>query len=336
MDRQTRTVQCAYLLYLSAADVAAVAPAPADVVAAVDEGFRLKGAGGVQLPPKPSLHGTAGAFSQVMAGYVPGAAALGVKWISLVPQNIGRGLPQAHALLVLVDVATGRPAAVMEAGQITAWRTGASVAVAAKYLAPAGAAVVGVLGCGVQARASVRALAVVLPQLREVRCFDISPEALAAFVSELVAELPEVAFAAGADPVAVTAGADVVVSAITMSDPTAAPLGAGLLRRGALAVALDYDAAWTPAAVAECERFFCDDRVQVLATQQAGGRLQQLDTARIAADLGEVAAGLAPGRTRDDERIFCLNLGLAVEDLMTGRLVLERALAAGAGVKLPL
>ena len=136
MDRQTRTVQCAHLLYLSAADVAAVAPAPADVVTAVDEGFRLKGAGGVQLPPKPSLHGTAGAFSQVMAGYVPGAAALGVKWISLVPQNAGRGLPQAHALLVLVDVATGRPAAVMEAGQITAWRTGASVAVAARYLSP--------------------------------------------------------------------------------------------------------------------------------------------------------------------------------------------------------
>jgi ornithine cyclodeaminase/alanine dehydrogenase-like protein (mu-crystallin family) len=154
--------------------------------------------------------------------------------------------------------------------------------------------------------------------------------------------LPEVAFVAGADPVAVTTGADVVVSAITMGDlsgaanPSVAPLGAGLLRRGALAVALDYDVAWTPAAVAECERFFCDDRAQVLATQQAGGRLQRFDTARIAADLGEIAAGLAPRRIRDDERIFCLNLGIAVEDLMTGRLVLERALAAGIGTRLPL
>ncbi len=322
-------------LYLSGADVAALDLEPAEVIAAIDEGMRLKGEGRVALPPKPSLHGDEGAFSQVMAAHVRGAGALGVKWISLVPANRARGLPLAHAVLVLVDEATGRPTAIMEAGLITAWRTGASVAVAARYLARRESRVLGVLGCGVQARAAVRALAVVLPQLDEVRCFDVFPQAMDAFAAELAPALPAVAFVACDAAAAVTAGADVVVSAITMGSPAEAPLGAGLLRAGALAVALDYDAAWSAAAMAACDRFVCDDRAQVLATQAAGERLQSIPE-HIDADLGEIAAGRALGRLNGDERIFCLNLGIAVEDLMTARLVLARALARGVGRQLPL
>jgi alanine dehydrogenase len=323
------------LLYLSGADVAAVDLPPAEVIAAVDEGLRLKGEGRAAVPPKPSLHGEQGAFSQVMAAHVRGAGALGVKWISLVPANRARGLPLAHAVLVLVDEATGRPAAIMEAGLITAWRTGASVAVAAKYLARRESGVLGVLGCGVQARAAVRALGVVLPQLREVRCHDVLPQAMDSFVAGLAPALPAAAFVACGEAAAVAAGADVVVSAITMGDPADAPLGAGLLRPGALAVALDYDAAWSAAAMAACDRFVCDDRAQVLATQAAGERLQHIP-AHIDADLGEIAAGRSPGRLDDRERVFCLNLGIAVEDLMTARLVLAGAQARGLGRRLPL
>lgn len=322
-------------LYLSGDDVAALAPEPAEVIAAVDEGLRLKGEGLAALPPKPSLHGEGGAFSQVMAAHVRGAGALGVKWISLVPANRTRGLPLAHAVLVLVDEVTGRPAAIMEAGLLTAWRTGASVAVAAKYLARRDSQVLGVLGCGVQARAAVRALAVVLPALREVRCYDVSSAAIRAFVAELGPALPAAGFAACGAAAAVTAGADVVVSAITMGDPADAPLGAGLLRPGALAVALDYDAAWSAAAMAACDRFICDDRAQVLATRAAGERLQHIPD-HIDADLGEVAAGRAAGRLGDDEVVFCLNLGIAVEDLMTARLLLARAQERGVGRRLPL
>jgi ornithine cyclodeaminase/alanine dehydrogenase-like protein (mu-crystallin family) len=113
------------------------------------------------------------------------------------------------------------------------------------------------------------------------------------------------------------------------------PLGPGLLQPGALAVALDYDAAWSGAAMAECDRFFCDDAAGVRTTRAAGVRLAEVP-GEIAGDLGELAAGLVHGRERDDERLFCLNLGMALEDIVTGRLALQRARELGVGRELPL
>ena len=113
-----------------------------------------------------------------------------------------------------------------------------------------------------------------------------------------------------------------------------APLDAGLLGAGALAVALDYDAAWTAAAMAECELLVTDDLTQTLATKAAGAHLADLP--EVDADLGRVVAGLEPGRSDALQRVFCLNLGIATHDLLTARLVYDRALAAGAGTRLPL
>ena len=137
-----------------------------EVVDAVDAGCAAKGRGEVVMPPKLSLHGEGDAYSQVMAATLAGDGGLGAKWVTLFPQNAARGLPITNGLVVLSDPETGLPSAVMDAATITAWRTGASVGVAARYLARPDAAVLGVLGCGVQARASVRALAAVLPGLR--------------------------------------------------------------------------------------------------------------------------------------------------------------------------
>ena len=289
-----------------------------EVVDAVDAGCAAKGRGEVVMPPKLSLHGEGDAYSQVMAATLPGDGGLGAKWVTLYPQNVARGLPITNGLVVLSDPETGLPSAVMDAATITAWRTGASVGVAARYLARPDAAVLGVLGCGVQARASVRALAAVLPGLARVRCHDAVPAAAEDCVAELGRELPGLELAVAPAPEDVVAGADVVVTAITMTAEIRPPLGPGLLRPGALAVALDYDAAWSGAAMAECDRFFCDDAATVRATQAAGVRLAGIP-GDIAGDLGELAAGLTPGRSRDDERLFCLNLGMALEDVVDRR-----------------
>jgi ornithine cyclodeaminase/alanine dehydrogenase len=323
------------LLYLSRADLESLGLTMLEVVDAVDAGCAAKGRGEVVMPPKLSLHGESDAYSQVMAATLPGDGGLGAKWVTLYPQNTARGLPITNGLVVLSDPASGLPSAVMDAATVTAWRTGASVGVAARYLARDDAVTVGVLGCGVQARASVRALAAVLPGLREVRCHDAAAEVEAAFVAALGAGLPSVRFSAVAAPADVAEGADVVVTAITMTADIRPPLGPGLLEPGALAVALDYDAAWSPAAMAACDRFFCDDAATVRATQAAGVRLAGIPGA-IAGDLGELAAGHVAGRERDDERLFCLNLGMALEDVVTGELALRRARELGIGRELPL
>lgn len=323
------------LLYLNRDDVAGLGIGMNEVVAAVDQALREKGRGRAVMPPKLSLHGEAGAFSQVMAAALPGVGGLGVKWVTIVPANAAAGLPTVNGLIVVNDPADGRPVAIMDASLVTAWRTGASAGVAARYLARADVECVGVVGCGVQARGAVDALAVVLPELRAVRCFDVVAAAVASFVDELQARHPDLEFIDCPAAREVPRGSGVVVSAITMSDDVEPALDAGLLEPGALAVALDYDAAWSAAAMAECGRFFCDDTAQVLATRAAGPRLQGIPN-EIAGDLGELAAGTIAGRWDDAERLFCMNLGVAVEDVVTARLVLERARELGVGRELPL
>jgi ornithine cyclodeaminase/alanine dehydrogenase-like protein (mu-crystallin family) len=348
------------ILYLSRPEIETLGLGMAEIVAAVERAFGIKGVGGAAMPPKTTLHGTEGAFVQVMAAWVEvtgsevtgsraaasadssrptAAAAMGVKLVSVFPANADRGLAVTNALIVLADPQTGLPIAVMDGGLVTALRTGASVGVAARHLAAPEVDCVGVLGCGAQARTSVRGLAAVLPCLREVRCHDLVPASAARFAGEMQDALmaagirsPEIVVCAAAGEVC--RGAGVVVSAITMASDAAPPLHAGLLEQGALAVALDYDAAWTPAAMAECERFVADDRAQTIATKAHGVRLAGIPE-MIDADLGEVVAGLVPGRTAATDRVFCLNLGVAVEDVVCAGLVYDRALSAGVGTRLP-
>ena len=323
------------LLYLSRDELESLGVTMLDVVDAVERGCAAKGRGEVVMPPKLSLHGEGDAYSQVMAAALPGFGGLGAKWVTLFPQNVARGLPVTSGLVVLSDPETGLPSAVMDAATITAWRTGASVGVAARYLALPDATRAGVVGCGVQARAAVRALAAVLPDLREVSCHDADAEQAAGFGEDLGAELPGIMFRSRASAGEVVEGAAVVVTAITMTADVRPPLERGLLEPGALAVALDYDAAWSPAAMAECDRFFCDDFSTVRATQAAGVRLAGIPR-EICGDLGDLAVGRVPSRTAPDERLFCLNLGMALEDVVTGELALRRARELGAGRELPL
>jgi ornithine cyclodeaminase/alanine dehydrogenase len=321
------------LLYLSRDDVAGLDLPMSDVLSAVEESFRLKGRGEVRLPAKIGVEAGGGAFAHAMPAFVPAAGVLGVKWVGSFPGNPARGLPAVSGLIVLSDAATGLPTAVMDASLVTALRTGASAGVAARWLARAGAAVAAVVGCGVQGRTSLRALVEALPGLREVRCRDVHESAALSFVSELSTLLPGLEFRVCDSAPEAVAGADVVVTAIPM-DGGRPPLDAGLLVAGGLVVALDYDAAWSAAAMAACERLVTDDLAQTLATKAAGAHLAGLPA--IDADLGRIVAGLEPGRLDAGQRIFCLNLGIATHDLLTARLVYDRARAAGAGTTLPL
>ena len=321
------------LLYLSRADVAALDLPMAAVFAAVEESFRRKGLGEAQLPPKVGVDAGGGAFAHAMPAFVPGAAALGVKWVASFPGNPALGLPTVTGLIALSDTETGAPVAVMDCTLVTALRTGASAGVAARHLARPRAEVAAIVGCGVQGRSSARALVEALPELRLVRCRDASEAAARALADDLSTVAPGLRLEVCPSAPDAVRGADVVVTAIPM-DGQRPPLDIGALGVGALAVALDYDAAWTPAAMAACDRVICDDLAQTLATSAAGAHLAEippLDT-----DLGLIVAGRAAGRTDSRERIFCLNLGVATHDVLTARLVYDRASAVGLGTELPL
>jgi ornithine cyclodeaminase/alanine dehydrogenase len=131
------------------------------------------------------------------------------------------------------------------------------------------------------------------------------------------------------------APADVVVTAIPIVTRPEPELDEEDLREGALAVSLDYDSAWTSAAMRGCDKFCADDVPQLLATREHGVYFGGIPEA-VHADLGELAAGIKPGRENAAERIFSMNMGIAVDDVVTAKVLYDRASERGAGTRLPL
>ena len=123
------------ILYLSRRDVEAIQLPMQEIIDALDEMFKEKGRGKVEMPPKPGIHTQPDAFIHAMPAYIPSLQAAGVKWVSGYPANQAKGLPYITGLLILNDPETGVPLAVMDCTWITAKRTGAATAIAAKYLA---------------------------------------------------------------------------------------------------------------------------------------------------------------------------------------------------------
>lgn len=323
------------LIYLSRKDVEDLNITMKDVLIAVDNGFRLKGLGKTEMPPKPGIHPRPDSFIHAMPAYVQEVESAGMKWVSGYPANPDKGLPYITGLLVLNDPASGIPIAVMDCAWLTAMRTGASVGIAAKYLARVDSRIVGILGCGVQARTSLMALVEILTQLKEVRCCDLFPAATRRFMDEMGKQFSNLKFIPCDKPADMMKSADVVVTAIPIVAKPKPPLEAGMLKAGGLGVALDYDSAWSTAAMKECNKFCSDDISQLLSTRQHGVYFSGIPK-RIYADLGELAADLKKGRTSDHEKIFAMNMGIAVDDMVIAKVLYERAVETGAGVRLPL
>lgn len=170
-----------------------------------------------------------------------------------------------------------------------------------------------------------------LPSLHLVHCCDIFHAASQRFVDEMSRKHPDLKFKTFDHAKEMAKEADIVVTAIPIVTHPEPPLDAGMLREGGLAISLDYDSAWTSAAMQECT-FVTDDSQQLLATREHGPYFQGIPS--IHADLGELAAQTKHGRTSDRERIFSMNMGIAIEDMATAKLVLELARKKGVGIQL--
>ncbi len=320
------------ILYLSQADVKAVGLSMAEVIDAVGAAFREKGEGRVEMPPKPGIHpGEGDNFIHAMLAYIPSLKSSGVKWVSGFPGNQTRGLPYINGLLILNDVETGVPVSVMDCGWITAMRTGAATAVAARYLARPESSVVGVLGCGVQGRTNVEALSVLFP-LSRVMAYDVSADAASAYAKEIRERFHLEVTVVNTPKEAVT-GCDIVVTAGPILKTPHRTIQAGWLEEGAFASMVDYDSYWHPAAMKEAAKF-CTDDVPQLRHYQEVGYFQDIPS--VYADLGELATGKKPGRETPKERTMTANLGIAMDDMATAPLIYQRAMGMGIGTRLPL
>jgi len=320
------------LLYLSQADVAAVGLTMADVIEALELAFGEKGEGRVEMPPKPGIHpGASDNFIHAMPAYIPALGSAGVKWVSGFPGNQQRGLPYITGLLILNDPQTGLPLSVMDCTWITAMRTGAATAVAARVLARSESSVVGILGCGVQGRSNLEALNVLFP-LQRVMAYDLDAGAARRYAEEMQARLGLEARAVETPREAVS-GCDIVVTAGPILKKPHATIQAGWLDEGAFASLVDFDSYWHPAAMHEADKF-CTDDVPQLRHYQEAGYFQ--DIPAVYADLGELVAGQKPGRQTAAERTMTANLGLALDDMAVAPLIYRRAVEKRIGTWLAL
>ncbi|MBM3284565.1 MAG: ornithine cyclodeaminase family protein [Candidatus Aminicenantes bacterium] len=314
------------ILYLSRADIEGLGLAMSDIILALEKMFREKGKGRVEMPPKPGIHPRLDSFIHAMPAYIPALNAAGMKWVSGYPENLRRKLPYISGLIILNDPETGLPRAVMDCTWITAKRTGAATAVAAKYLARPDSEVAGILGCGVQGRSNLEALRVLFP-IRQVLAYDINPEAQARYVSEMKEKFGLEVIPAR-EPRQAVAGCDIVVTAGPILKIPHATIKSGWLEKGAFASLVDFDSYWDRAALREIDKF-CTDDIPQLEYYQSLGYFR--DIPRIYADLGELVTGRKAGRERPEERIIACNLGLALDDMATAPLVYELALNKGVG-----
>jgi ornithine cyclodeaminase/alanine dehydrogenase len=302
-----------------------------EIIAAVEAALREKGEGSAEMPPKPGVHPRQDAFIHAMPAFLGGMGAAGLKWVSGFPQNPERGLPYISGLFVLNDVETGLPLAVMDCTWITGVRTGAATAVAAKYLARPEASTAGIVACGLQGRTNLEALSCVFP-LKRAHAFDIEPEIAAAYAAEMTEKLDIEVVPVGSPEEAVSGMDLVVTSGPILKDPDP-PIPAGWFSPGSFACPLDFDSYWSGEALAQVDKVATDDRAQLAYYRQVGYFRSTPDPY---ADLGEIVTGRSPGRETPEERTLSLNLGLAIEDVATARLIFRRAVKSGVGRELPL
>jgi alanine dehydrogenase len=145
-----------------------------DVISVVEDALRMCGEGKGKMPPKVYLAVERGDF-RAMPAALPGCA--GVKWVNVHPQNPSYGLPSIMAILIYNDPETGYPLAIMDATEITAYRTGATAAIASKYLARQNAHTIGIVGAGFQAHTQILAHAELFNPI-SINAFDISKAAV--------------------------------------------------------------------------------------------------------------------------------------------------------------
>jgi ornithine cyclodeaminase/alanine dehydrogenase len=318
-------------LYLSRADVEHVALPMSAILAALEEMFREKGEGRTEMPPKPGIHTRPDAFIHAMPAYIQKSGAAGMKWVAGYPANPKKGLPYISGLLILNDADTGLPLAVMDCTWITAMRTGAATAVAAKYMARPESKTVGIVACGVQGRSNLAALAEVF-ELERVVVYDVKRDSAERFAREMGVEL-ELPIEVVDAPRKAVSGLDLVVTSGPILKHPTPTIEAGWLDRGAFASAVDFDSYFQGAALREMDVIATDDVPQMEYYRTVG---YFRETPRAHAELGELVCGKKPGRTDARQRTLAMNLGIALDDMATAILIYRHACERGIGTRLPL
>lgn len=323
------------LLMLSAEEVRKAVPM-AEAIEIVKDAFAQLSTGKAHVPLRTQLpvekHGGVTLF---MPAYLSESDALGAKVVSVFPRNLDRSLPTIFAIVIAVDSETGCPVAIMDGTYLTALRTGAASGAATDLLARKDAKVAAIFGAGAQARTQLLAVCEVR-KIEKAWVYDVVRERAEAYVAEMRGFGPiPTDLRIASSPEEAVREADVICTATTSSTPV---FNGEDLKPG---VHINAIGSFTPQmqevdeiTIRRANKIVVDSRSACMA--EAGDLIIPISKGIISekdiyAELGEIAAGLKPGRERDDEITYFKSVGNAVQDVSVAKRVLEKAREMGLG-----
>ena len=330
-------MQPIYLAYLNRLDIEELKLTDDEILAAIESSLASQGRGETVIEPRVHLEpGVANGHFNVLRGAIREPIdSAGVKVVGDFVDNYKQGLPSELAILLLFDPRTGIPKAILDASGITDMRTGAVTAIGAKYLARKTSKVLGHVGARGTAYWNVRLLDRLF-DFDEIRVHSRRPESRSSFAERLSRDLGK--------PVVATenwescvAGADIVVEASRLSEPTPM-LKTEWIKPGALIVPYGTMSAVELSLTDIMTKLVVDDWGQCkggkFGSLRAHVETGKLSEATLHAELGQIVAGLKPGRQSDAETNLLWHRGLSLSDIALGHAMLEKSKRLGIGQRL--
>ncbi|TLU73709.1 ornithine cyclodeaminase family protein [Lichenicoccus roseus] len=330
-------MQPIYIDFLNRFDIEALAITDDEILHAIETSLATQGRGEAVIEPRMHLEpGVANGHFNVLRGALRAPIDLaGVKVVGDFVDNYRLGLPSELATLLLMDPATGIPRAILDASGITDMRTGAVTAIGARHLARRNSKVLGHVGARGTAYWNVRLLDRLFG-FDEIRIHSRRPESREAFAARLSEDLGKPVIAT-ADWRSCVEGADIVVEASRLSQPEPL-LRTDWIKPGALVIPYGTMSAVELSLCGIMDKMVVDDWGQCRAGRFGSLRAHVeaglLSEATLHAELGQIVAGLRPGRESDAETILLWHRGLSLSDIALGHAMLAKAARLCIGQKL--
>jgi alanine dehydrogenase len=326
-----------YITYLNRLDIDELQVTDKEILQAVETSLASQGRGETVIEPRVHLEpGVARGHFNVLRGAIKEPIdAAGVKVVGDFVDNYRIGLPSELGVLLLFDPRTGVPKAILDGSGITDMRTGAVTAIGAKYLARKNSKILAHVGARGTAYWNVRLLDRLF-RFEEIRVHSRRPESRNSFAERLSSDLGK-AVVSSKDWKSCVEGADIVVEASRLVEP-APLLKTDWIKSGALVVPYGTMSAVELSLTDIMSKVVVDDWAQCkggkFGSLRAHVEVGKLSEDTLHAELGQIVAGLKPGRENDAETILLWHRGLSLSDIALGHAMLEKAARLGIGQRL--
>jgi alanine dehydrogenase len=326
-----------YIAYLNRLDIEELNITDDEILSAIEASLASQGRGETVIEPRMHLEPgvTDGHFNVLRGAIREPIDCAGVKVVGDFVDNYKLGFPSELAILALFDPRTGAPKAILDASGITDMRTGAVTAIGAKHLARKNSKVLGHIGARGTAYWNVRLLNHLF-DFDEIRVHSRREESRNAFADRLSQDLGK-KIVATADWQSCVEGADIVVEASRLSEPMPL-LKTSWIEPGAFVVPYGTMSAIELSLTDIMTKLVVDDWGQCkggkFGSLRAHVEAGKLSKATLHAELGQIVAGLKPGRENDAETNLLWHRGLSLSDIALGHAMLEKSKRLGIGQRL--